>query len=132
MNGRQLLQAGDQCVCKCSSPALVASQGIVSLNAGSSYPVATFNASGSMSLRDAQPFGYYEDIQDGDTAKVAGTTNEKYARKMFGYSNSAFREMIHRFKKTNGIGPNDDLEFEENGDIYFNGDYIDNFHAYDN
>ncbi len=23
--------------------------------------------------------------------------------------------MIHRFKKTSGIGPNDDLEFEENG-----------------
>ncbi|WP_414694355.1 PAAR domain-containing protein [Paraburkholderia sp.] len=34
MNGRQVLQAGDQCVCKCPPPVLVASQGIASLNPG--------------------------------------------------------------------------------------------------
>ncbi|WP_052391892.1 hypothetical protein [Paraburkholderia bannensis] len=86
----------------------------------------------STPLGDAQPFDYQPDMPDGDAEDLAGTTNEKYARKMFGYDSSTFRDMIHRFKKTNGIGPNDDLEFEENGDVYFNGDYIDNFHSYDN
>jgi hypothetical protein len=86
----------------------------------------------STPLGDAQPFNYQPDMPDGDAEDLAGTTDEKYARKMFGYDSSTFREMIHRFKKTNGIGPNDDLEFEDNGDVYFNGDYIDNFHGYDN
>jgi hypothetical protein len=83
-------------------------------------------------LGDAQPFEYTPDAVSGEAEELAGTTNEKYARKMFGYDNSTFREMIHRFKRTNGIGPNDDLEFEDNGDVYFKGDYIDNFHGYDN
>lgn len=83
-------------------------------------------------LVDAQPFGYTPDAESGDAEELAGTTNEKYARKMFGYDNSTFREMIHRFKKTNGIGPNDDLEFEGTGDVYFQGNYIDNFHDYNN
>ncbi|RKT26538.1 hypothetical protein B0G69_2291 [Paraburkholderia sp. RAU2J] len=86
----------------------------------------------STPLGDVQPFEYTPDAVSGDVEELAGTTNEKYARKMFGYDSSTFREMIHRFKKTNGIGPNDDLEFEENGDVYFNGDYLDNFHGYDN
>ncbi|SMG45145.1 hypothetical protein [Paraburkholderia susongensis] len=85
-------------------------------------------------LGNTQPFEYSEnDFPDATgTEELAGTTNEKYARKMLGYDSSSFREMIHRFKKSNGIGPNDDLEFEENGDVYFNGDYLDNFHGYDN
>jgi hypothetical protein len=91
-------------------------------------------ASPAVPLSGAQPLEYSDDdLRDTvDKEELAGTTNEKYARKIFGYDSCTFREMIHRFKKTNGIGPNDDLEFEENGDVYFNGDYIDNFHGYDN
>jgi hypothetical protein len=45
---------------------------------------------------------------------------------------STFREMIHRFKDDNGIGAADNLEFEKNGDVYFRGIFLDNFHDYSN
>jgi len=84
-------------------------------------------------LGRAQSFGYKLDISSAGVAEeLAGTTDEKYARKMYGYDSSTFREMIHRFKKDNRIGPNDDLEFENNGGVYFNGEYLDNFHNYNN
>ncbi|WP_240162788.1 hypothetical protein [Paraburkholderia sp. Cy-641] len=83
-------------------------------------------------LGRAQSFEYTPDAPSGDAEQVAGTTNEKYARKMFGYDSSTFRDMIHRFKDDNGFSPKDDLEFEKNGDVYFNGEYVDNFHAYNN
>jgi hypothetical protein len=83
-------------------------------------------------LGDAQPFEYVPDELRDETEELAGTTNERYAAKMLGYDRSTFREMIHRFKRANGVGPNDDLEFEENGDVSFNGEYIDNFHDYGN
>ncbi|WP_321885609.1 hypothetical protein [Paraburkholderia bannensis] len=38
--------------------------------------------------------------------------------KVRNYDSSTFRCMINRFKKTNGIGPNDDLEFEETGGYF--------------
>jgi hypothetical protein len=80
---------------------------------------------------DAQPFDYKPlDAPNDDVEQVAGTTDEKYARKMYGYDSSTFREMIHRFKRAFPVGANQDLEFEENGDVYFNGEYLDNFHDY--
>ena len=91
---------------------------------------STDSGDASTPLGHGQSFEYQPDMPDGDAEELAGTTNEKYARKMFGYDNSTFRDMIHRFKKANGIGPNDDLEFEKNGDVSFNGEYIDNFHGY--
>jgi hypothetical protein len=81
-------------------------------------------------LSDAQPFDYQPDMPDGDVEDLAGTTDEKYARKMYGYDSATFREMIHRFKRAFPVGANQDLEFEENGDVYFNGEYLDNFHGY--
>jgi hypothetical protein len=100
--------------------------------AGAVFGVDADSGDDSTPLGDAQPFDYQPDMPSGDVGELAGTTNEKYARKMFGYDNSTFREMIHRFKKDNLIGPNDDLEFEDNGDVYFNGDFLDNFHNYNN
>ncbi|KXV13250.1 hypothetical protein CR51_05400 [Caballeronia megalochromosomata] len=87
---------------------------------------------GGSLLGDAQPFEYEPDELSDEVEELAGTTNERYAAKMLGYGRSTFREMIHRFKRVNGVGPNDDLEFEENGDVSFNGEYIDNFHDYGN
>jgi hypothetical protein len=86
----------------------------------------------STPLSDAPPFDYQPDAPGNEIDELAGTTNERYAAKMLGYDRSTFREMIHRFKKTNGIGPDDDLEFESNGDVYFDGEYLDNFHDYGN
>jgi hypothetical protein len=81
-------------------------------------------------LGNAQAFEYDGDDPPyvGEADELAGTTNEKYARKMFGYDRSTFREMIHRFKKRNRIGAADNLEFEKNGDVYFRGIYVDHFH----
>ncbi|MDR5745057.1 hypothetical protein QCE73_18035 [Caballeronia sp. LZ029] len=87
---------------------------------------------GGSLLDEAQPFDYQPDIPDGDSEELAGTTNERYAAKMLGYDSSTFREMIHRFKRINGVGPKDDLEFETNGDVSLDGEYIDNFHDYGN
>jgi hypothetical protein len=61
---------------------------------------------------------------------AASTNNPKFAAKMLGYSSSQFREMVHRFKDTNGMGAADNLEWFDNGDVYFKGMYLDNFHDY--
>ncbi|GJH25442.1 hypothetical protein [Caballeronia novacaledonica] len=87
---------------------------------------------GGSLLDDAQTFDYQPDIPDGDLEELAGTTNERYAAKMLGYDSSTFREMIHRFKRVNGVGPKDDLEFEKNGDVSLDGEHIDNLHDYGN
>ncbi|WP_230412882.1 hypothetical protein [Paraburkholderia antibiotica] len=82
-------------------------------------------------LGNAQPFGYKPSVSSaGDAEELAGTTNEKYARKMYGYDSATFRDMVHRFKRAFTVGAKQDLEFEENGDVYFNGEYLDNFHDY--
>jgi len=74
-------------------------------------------------LSNAQPFEYMPDAMSGNAEQIAGTTNEKYARKMFGYDSSTFRDMIHRFKDDNGFGPNDDLEFEKTAICILRGNY---------
>jgi|GEM_PF-6096941 len=85
-------------------------------------------------LGNAQPFKHDGDGLPyvGEADELAGTTNEKYARKIFGYDRSTFRGMIHKFKKNHSIGAADNLEFEKNGDVYFRGIYLDNFHDYRN
>ncbi|WP_250499162.1 hypothetical protein [Caballeronia sp. GAWG1-5s-s] len=82
---------------------------------------------------DAQPFEYVPDDLGGDVDELAASTNNpRYAAKMLGYSSQQFREMVHRFKTTNGIAADDDLLWHDNGDVYLDGDYIDNFHGYEN
>ncbi|BCZ78448.1 hypothetical protein [Paraburkholderia terrae] len=84
-------------------------------------------------LGNTQPFEYVPDEAGGDVEELAASTLKPgYAAKMLGYSSQQFREMVHRFKAQNGVGPNDDLEWHDNGDVYFNGEYIDNFHDYQN
>ncbi|WP_250471679.1 hypothetical protein [Caballeronia sp. GAFFF1] len=82
---------------------------------------------------DVQPFEYVADDLSGDIDELAASTNNpRFAAKMLGYSSQKFREMVHRFKSTNGIGADDDLLWHDNGDVYLDGDYIDNFHDYQN
>ncbi|SAK89947.1 hypothetical protein AWB80_06354 [Caballeronia pedi] len=82
-------------------------------------------------LSVAQPFEYVAGQIGGVTDELAVTTrNPRYAAQMLGYSSQQFREMVHRFKDENTIGPTDDLTWHDNGDVYFQNIYIDNFHGY--
>ncbi len=102
--------------CNCGDRAQRADDGMASLLSGGN--VQAFKYGG-----DGPPYV-------GEADELAGTTNEKYARKMFGYDRPTFSEMIHRFKEEHRIGAADNLEFEKNGDVYFRGIYLDNFHDY--
>lgn len=45
-------------------------------------------------------------------------------------ASTKFREIVHRFKDVNGIGPAESLHWQDNGDVYSNGIFVDNFHDY--
>jgi hypothetical protein len=82
---------------------------------------------------DGKPFEYVDDTVTGDVEELAASTsNASYAARMLGYDSQQFRKMVHTFKARNGIGPADDLQWHDNGDVYFKGEYIDNFHDYKN
>ena len=80
---------------------------------------------------DAAPFEYVPHTLSEEAMELAASTNNpKFAAKMLGYSRSEFRDMVHRFKKTLGVGPDETLEWHDNGDVYFKGIYLDNFNDY--
>ncbi|NIF53638.1 hypothetical protein F3J19_16295 [Burkholderia sp. Ax-1724] len=56
------------------------------------------------------------------------TNNPDYAAKMLGYDRKTFGKILHMFKPRNGLGPADNLIWHDNGDVYFKGSYIGNFH----
>ncbi|ANB74548.1 hypothetical protein AYM40_04705 [Paraburkholderia phytofirmans OLGA172] len=62
----------------------------------------------------------------------ASTNNPKFAAKMLGYDQNTFGDMLHNFKPDNGLGPADNVIWHDNGDVYFNGDFIANFHDWAN
>lgn len=113
INGRQLLQAGDQCVCKCAPPALVASQGIASLNPGGSL----------------QPYQYVPVPVSDDVEELAASTNkENFAARMLGYDRKTFGDMIHAMKYFYNLRGDDNVIWHDDGDVEFNGEIIDNMH----
>ncbi|EEA01637.1 hypothetical protein BH160DRAFT_3008, partial [Burkholderia sp. H160] len=84
-------------------------------------------------LGNAQPFDYKPDALSDDIEQLAKSTNNpRYAAKMLGYDPDTFGEILHRFKPNNGLGPADNVIWHDNGDVYFNGDYIANFHDWAN
>ncbi|WP_429290457.1 hypothetical protein [Paraburkholderia sp. CI3] len=84
-------------------------------------------------LGGAQPFVYKPDALSDDIEQLAKSTNNpRYAAKMLGYHQDTFGEILHRFKPDNGLGPADNVIWHDNGDVYFNGDYIANFHDWAN
>lgn len=90
-------------------------------------------ADSSTPLGDAQPFDYAEDLAGGDVEELAASTNNpNYAAKMLGYDRNTFGDILHRFKPDNGLGPADNVIWHDNGDVYFQGNYIANFHDWAN
>jgi hypothetical protein len=61
---------------------------------------------------------------------AASTMNPKYAARMLGYDMNTFGGMIHRFKPEHSLRPNDNLQFYDNGDVFFQGQYVGNIHDF--
>jgi len=82
---------------------------------------------------NAQPFEYTPDPVSGDVEELAASTNNpKFAAKMLGYDQKTFGDMLHSFKPDNGLGPADNVIWHDNGDVYFNGNFVANFHDWAN
>ncbi|KIG04568.1 hypothetical protein [Caballeronia concitans] len=82
-------------------------------------------------LSDAAPFDYVpEDLGDDVMDVAASTTNPDYAAKMLGYDRDEFGDMIHVMKAANQLRGDDNVVWHDNGDVYFNGNKIDNMHSY--
>jgi hypothetical protein len=86
----------------------------------------------STPLGDAQSLEYTEDAVGGDTEELAASTNNpRYAAKMLGYDQNTFSDMLHQFKPRNGLGPADNVLFNDDGSVEFNGKILDdNIHDY--
>jgi hypothetical protein len=84
-------------------------------------------------LADAQPFEYAPGAVSGDVDELAASTNNpKFAAKMLGYDQDTFGDILHNFKPDNGLGPADNVIWHDNGDVYFKGNFIANFHDWAN
>ncbi len=95
--------------------------------------VAVSDTDLSTPLGGAQRFEYTEDLPGGDVEELAASTNNpNYAAKMLGYDRNTFGEILHRFKPDNGLGPADNVIWHDTGDVYFQGNYIANFHDWAN
>lgn len=85
----------------------------------------------SMQFADAQPFEYTPDAPSGDVEELAASTrNPDYAAKMLGYERDVFGDMIHAMKDANKLGGADNVIWHDNGDVYFNGKWLDNMRNY--
>jgi hypothetical protein len=82
-------------------------------------------------LDDAQPFEYTPGTVSGDVEELAkSTVNERYAAKMLGYGMDTFGGMIHALKEQYSLRGDDNVTFHDSGDVYFNGEWLDNIHTY--
>ena len=81
----------------------------------------------------AKPFRYAPSLPSNDVLELAASTgNPRFAAKMLGYDYQTFGGILHRFKPDNGLRPNDNVIWHDNGDVYFDGKFIANFHDWAN
>jgi uncharacterized Zn-binding protein involved in type VI secretion len=112
--GKRPLQMGDLCICGCSPPpTLISSQGFAGFGNG-------------------QTFQYHPaPVASGNTEKLAEcTSNPDYAARMLGYDRNTFGDMIHVMKKENQLGGADNVLWDDEGNVYYQGEWIDNMHCY--
>jgi hypothetical protein len=82
-------------------------------------------------LGDAQAFEYISDALSDDVEELAKSTmNERYAARMLGYDMNTFGGMIHALKHEYSLRGDDNVIFHDSGDVYFNGEWLDNIHTY--
>lgn len=84
-------------------------------------------------LGEVPPFEYVPEALSGEVEELAASTNNpKFAAKMLGYDQKTFGDILHNFKPDNGLGPADNVIWHDNGDVYFSGHFIANFHDWAN
>ena len=62
---------------------------------------------------------------------VASTTIPDHAARILGYDRIIFGGMIHRFKRFYGLAPNDNLVFDGDGGVSFEGAFIGSIHDFE-
>ncbi|AET88972.1 hypothetical protein BYI23_A011340 [Burkholderia sp. YI23] len=91
------------------------------------------DSDGGSLLSNAEPFEYVPSDLSGDAEQLAASTNNpRFAAKMLGYDYKRFGDILHDFKPDNGLGPADNVIWHDNGDVYFNGNFVANFHDWAN
>jgi hypothetical protein len=58
------------------------------------------------------------------------TMNPRYAARMLGYDLNTFGDMIHAFKDFYRLRPDNNVRFYDNGDVFFQGQYVGNIHEF--
>ncbi len=61
---------------------------------------------------------------------AASTRNPDYAARMLGYDRNTFGDMIHDLKHFFKLSPSDNLVFDDNGDVSFQGSVLGNIHDF--
>ncbi|WP_322043725.1 PAAR domain-containing protein [Paraburkholderia sp. J67] len=108
INGRQLVQAGDKCICNCQPSTLVASQGIASLNPASgvqSYQYVPAPVSGDemqLAGSEGRPRNHLaQNKQTNDVARILRLTPEQAQQlhyELGGEPPMGFHEIMERAK----------------------------------
>jgi hypothetical protein len=100
-------------------------------------PISVIDEVGGSPLIAGWPSGLAHDRPEPKQSKplpelelAASTMNPKYAARMLGYDLNVFKKMLHLFKPENGLNPNDNVQFYDNGDIFFQGQYVGNIHDF--
>lgn len=81
---------------------------------------------------ETEPFVYVpHTLSEEAMALAAKTNNPDHAAKMLGYDRDTFGAMLHVFKPQNGLRPNDNLIFYDDGSVEFKKQILDdNIHNY--
>jgi hypothetical protein len=58
------------------------------------------------------------------------TMNPRYPARMLGYDLNTFGDMIHAFKDFYRLRPDNNVRFYDNGDVFFQGQYVGNIHEF--
>jgi len=61
---------------------------------------------------------------------AASTMNPRYAARMLGYDFNTFGDMLHAFKDFYRLRPDNNVRFYDNGDVFFQGQYVGNIHEF--
>ncbi|MDR5756629.1 hypothetical protein [Caballeronia sp. LZ035] len=100
---------------------------IMAANPGDRLPDGTI-----ATALETEPFVYVPHTLSEEAMELAAKTNNPdHAAKMLGYDRKTFGDMVHALKPANGLRPNDNLVFYDDGSVEFKKQILDdNIHNY--